>query len=132
MPARRAVEHDQAVIAGWVKEAWPQVEGPWRRSTPGSFSRTKPDRASAARRPDRAGLGQPDTHSTAKVHRYIAERDWLAVYQLPPYAPDLNPVAGIWSVPRRTTTANRGFRRPVRPDHRRPPESQGSCTVKGS
>ncbi|WP_371666693.1 winged helix-turn-helix domain-containing protein [Streptomyces sp. NBC_00289] len=43
VPARRAIERDENVVAGWVKETWPQVEGPWRRSTPGSSSRTKPD-----------------------------------------------------------------------------------------
>ncbi|MET9682320.1 winged helix-turn-helix domain-containing protein [Streptomyces coeruleorubidus] len=42
MPARRAVERDEAVVAGWVKETWPSVEGPWRRSMPGSSSRTRP------------------------------------------------------------------------------------------
>lgn len=36
-----------------------------------------------------------NTHLTAGMHRYIAERDWLTVYQLPPYAPDLNPVEGL-------------------------------------
>jgi transposase len=43
VPARRAIERDENVVAGWMKETWPQVEGPWRRSTPGSSSRTKPD-----------------------------------------------------------------------------------------
>ncbi|MEU1412658.1 winged helix-turn-helix domain-containing protein [Streptomyces sp. NPDC005731] len=42
VPARRAVERDEAAVAGWVKETWPQVEGPWRRSAPGSSSRTRP------------------------------------------------------------------------------------------
>lgn len=46
------------------------------------------------------------------MRRYIADRDWLTVYQLPPYAPDLNPVEGIWSVLRRTTVANRAFADP--------------------
>jgi transposase len=32
VPARRAVERDEETVAGWVKETWPQVEGPWRRS----------------------------------------------------------------------------------------------------
>ncbi|MFE1199557.1 transposase [Streptomyces olivaceoviridis] len=36
-----------------------------------------------------------NTHLTAGMRRYIAERDWLTVYQLPPYAPDLNPVEGM-------------------------------------
>ncbi|WP_436848182.1 transposase [Streptomyces collinus] len=53
-----------------------------------------------------------NTHLTVGMRRYIAERDWLTVYQLPPYAPDLNPVEGIWSVLRRTTTANRAFADP--------------------
>lgn len=41
VPARRAIERDENLVAGWVKEFWPQVEGPWRRSTPGSSSRTE-------------------------------------------------------------------------------------------
>ncbi|MEU1409139.1 transposase [Streptomyces sp. NPDC005728] len=48
-------------------------------------------------------------HLTAGMRRYIADRDWLAVFPLPPYAPDLNPVEGIWSVLRRITVANRAF-----------------------
>ncbi|MFD5538430.1 hypothetical protein ACFWIJ_11445 [Streptomyces sp. NPDC127079] len=31
-----AVLEREPAVAGWVKEAWPSVEGPWRRSTPGS------------------------------------------------------------------------------------------------
>jgi len=27
----------------------------------------------------------------------ITARDWLTVYQLPPYAPELNPVEPVWS-----------------------------------
>jgi transposase len=42
MPARRAIERDEAAVAGWVKETWPSVEGPWRRSMHGSSSRTRP------------------------------------------------------------------------------------------
>ncbi|MFF0728408.1 transposase, partial [Streptomyces sp. NPDC004134] len=43
VPARRAMERNEAAVAGWVKETWPHVEGPQRRSTPGSSSKTKPD-----------------------------------------------------------------------------------------
>lgn len=53
--------------------------------------------------------GNLNTHLTAGMRRYIAERNWLMVCQLPSYAPVLNPVEGIWSVLRRTTTANRAF-----------------------
>ncbi|MEE1772397.1 transposase [Streptomyces sp. JV185] len=53
-----------------------------------------------------------NTHLTAGMRRYIAERDWLTVYQLPTYAPHLNPAEGIWSVLRRTTTAKRAFADP--------------------
>ncbi|MFI8835044.1 winged helix-turn-helix domain-containing protein [Streptomyces afghaniensis] len=43
VPALRAIDRDENLVAGWMKETWPQVEGPWRRSTPGSSSRTRPD-----------------------------------------------------------------------------------------
>ncbi|WP_328930041.1 winged helix-turn-helix domain-containing protein [Streptomyces sp. NBC_00190] len=42
VPARRAVERDEAAVAGWVKDVWPHVEPPRRRSRPGSCSKTKP------------------------------------------------------------------------------------------
>jgi transposase len=42
VPARRAVERADAGVASWVKETWPDVEGPWRRSTAGSSSKTRP------------------------------------------------------------------------------------------
>ncbi|CAM5359482.1 transposase [Streptomyces hirsutus] len=50
-----------------------------------------------------------NTHLTAGMRRYLTDRDWLTVVQLPPYATDFNPVEGIWSVLRRTTAANRAF-----------------------
>ncbi|MFF3748780.1 winged helix-turn-helix domain-containing protein [Streptomyces kronopolitis] len=43
VPSRRAVERDEAAVAGWVKDVWPHVETPRRRSGPGSSSKTKPD-----------------------------------------------------------------------------------------
>lgn len=52
------------------------------------------------------------THPAAGMRRYIADRNWLTAYQLPSYAPDLNPVEGIWSVLRRATLANRAFTDP--------------------
>jgi len=41
-PVRRATERDEEAVARWVKEVWPTVEAPQRRSGPGSSSRTKP------------------------------------------------------------------------------------------
>ncbi|QQC87036.1 transposase [Streptomyces alfalfae] len=54
-----------------------------------------------------------NTHLSADMRRYIADRDWLTVSPLPPYSPDLNPVEGIWSVLRRTTTAHHAFAGPA-------------------
>ncbi|MEO3853087.1 transposase [Streptomyces sp. B8F3] len=56
-----------------------------------------------------------NTHLAAGMRRYIAAREWLSVFQLAPYAPDLNPVEGIWSVLRRATLANRAFADPDDP-----------------
>jgi putative transposase len=36
-------------------------------------------------------------HKSAKMRALIASRPWLRVYQLPGYAPELNPTENIWS-----------------------------------
>lgn len=41
-------------------------------------------------------------HRDAQMKRLIAERDWLTVFYLPPYAPTLNPVEGLWSALKRS------------------------------
>lgn len=38
-----------------------------------------------------------NTHVSARMRALTAARPWLTIVQLPPYAPDLNPVEGIWS-----------------------------------
>ncbi|MET8954891.1 transposase [Streptomyces sp. NPDC004533] len=38
-----------------------------------------------------------NSHVSAAMRRFIAARSWLTVYQLPPYAPELNPVEAVWS-----------------------------------
>ncbi|MFH8621043.1 winged helix-turn-helix domain-containing protein [Streptomyces vietnamensis] len=43
VPARRAMERDDGVVAGWVKGVWPCAEDLRRPVEPGSSSRTKPD-----------------------------------------------------------------------------------------
>ena len=53
-----------------------------------------------------------NVHKAADLREWAETRDWLTIFYLPPYAPDLNPVEGIWSVLRRTTTANRAFADP--------------------
>jgi putative transposase len=37
------------------------------------------------------------THVSAAMTRLVAARDWLTIYQLPPYAHELNPVELVWS-----------------------------------
>ncbi|MEV4251520.1 transposase [Streptosporangium canum] len=39
----------------------------------------------------------PEHVSTPMRDWITAHEDWLQVYRLPPYAPDLNPAEGIWS-----------------------------------
>ncbi|MFE5398631.1 winged helix-turn-helix domain-containing protein [Streptomyces sp. NPDC056568] len=43
VPARRAMEHNDDAVAGWVKEMWPRAGDSRRPVEPGSCSRTKPD-----------------------------------------------------------------------------------------
>ncbi|MFF7929214.1 transposase [Streptomyces mirabilis] len=38
-----------------------------------------------------------NTNVSRTMQELIAARLWLIVYQLPPYAPELNPVEGVWS-----------------------------------
>ena len=38
-----------------------------------------------------------NTHTSRAMRELIAARPWLTVYQLPAYAPELNPVEPVWS-----------------------------------
>ncbi|MFF0557512.1 transposase [Streptomyces sp. NPDC004266] len=41
-------------------------------------------------------------HLTKPMREFIAANaDWLTVFQLPTYAPDLNPLEGVWSLVKR-------------------------------
>jgi hypothetical protein len=42
-----------------------------------------------------------NAHTSARMRRHIAGRAWLTVFQLPPYAPELNPTEGVWSLLKR-------------------------------
>ncbi|WP_181387493.1 transposase [Streptomyces sp. Act143] len=46
------------------------------------------------------------------MRQFIARQDWLPVYQLPSYAPDLKPVEGIWSLLGRGRMSNTAFNTP--------------------
>ncbi|MEV7676933.1 transposase, partial [Streptomyces sp. NPDC088752] len=39
-----------------------------------------------------------NVHKAAGLREFTEARDWLTIYYLPPYAPGLNPVEGIWSL----------------------------------
>lgn len=38
-----------------------------------------------------------NTHKSALMRRLIATRGWLTVFYLPSYAPEYNPVEGVWA-----------------------------------
>ncbi|WP_435608518.1 transposase [Streptomyces sp. C10-9-1] len=42
-----------------------------------------------------------NVHKAADLREWAQARDWLTIYYLPRYAPDLNPVEGVWSLLRR-------------------------------
>ncbi|MFE0704624.1 transposase [Streptomyces sp. NPDC058872] len=45
----------------------------------------------------------PNVHLTGELAGFIAEnKEWLRVFQLPSYAPDLNPTEGVWSLLKRS------------------------------
>lgn len=48
------------------------------------------------------------------MRQFIDTHDRISCYFLPAYAPDLNPVEGIWSLLRRSSQANTAF---TDPDH---------------
>ena len=47
-----------------------------------------------------------NVHLRAELRAFTGAQPWLRVFQLPSYAPDLNPVEGIWSVLKRGVLAN--------------------------
>ncbi|MFI0717000.1 transposase [Streptomyces inhibens] len=68
-------------------------------------------------------LNNLNVHRAAGLRLWAEGRDWLIVYYLPPYAPDLNPVEGIRSLLRRGRLSNgaRGCAsQPTPPDRRSP------------
>jgi hypothetical protein len=47
-----------------------------------------------------------NVHLRPELRAFTTAQPWLRVFQLPSYAPDLNPVEGIWSVLKRGALAN--------------------------
>jgi transposase len=54
-----------------------------------------------------------NVHLRAELRAFTTAQPWLEVFQLPSYAPDLNPVEGIWSSLKRGPLANRAFTGPA-------------------
>lgn len=42
-----------------------------------------------------------NTHVSPVMREFIDTHAWLTVFQLPPYAPELNPTEGVWSIVKR-------------------------------
>ncbi|MFD3869519.1 transposase [Streptomyces sp. NPDC058623] len=55
-----------------------------------------------------------NVHKDRRMRAFIDAHDWISACHLPPYAPALNPVEGIWSMLRRTSQANTAL---TDPDH---------------
>ena len=53
-----------------------------------------------------------NVHKDARLRAFIDSHDWITACHLPAYAPDLNPVEGIWSLLRRDSQANTAFTDP--------------------
>jgi transposase len=47
-----------------------------------------------------------NVHLRAGLRAFTAAQPWLRVFRLPAYAPDMNPLEGIWSVLKRGVLAN--------------------------
>ncbi|MEV5011856.1 transposase [Streptomyces sp. NPDC055692] len=54
-----------------------------------------------------------NVHRDRRLRALIDAQDWVTVYYLPPYAPQLNPVEGIWSLLRRRCQADTAFTGPA-------------------
>ncbi|MET8586395.1 transposase [Streptomyces collinus] len=53
-----------------------------------------------------------NVHKAADLQKFAEARDWLPIYYLPPYVPDLSPVEGIWSLLRGGWLSNVAFSTP--------------------
>ncbi|WP_323138318.1 MULTISPECIES: winged helix-turn-helix domain-containing protein [unclassified Streptomyces] len=125
-PARRAIERNDDAVELRKKEVWPRVAGMscyttgerarliyavreyrGRKNQPKGFG-SRDFRALLVRARIQVGgpivlvRGNVSIHLTADLREFFATNtDWLTGFQLPAYAPDLNPQEGVWSVVKR-------------------------------
>lgn len=55
-----------------------------------------------------------NTHKSALMRRLIAARNWLTVFYLPSYAPEYNPVEGVWAHMKTSLEPRQTHPRPAR------------------
>ncbi|MFE9454342.1 transposase [Streptomyces sp. NPDC006739] len=80
-----------------------------------------PDRPSAHKTGGRRGFAWND-YRGHRLRAFIDAQDWITIHYLPLYAPRLNPVEGILSLPRRRCRAHTAF---AEPDHQMRTRRQG-------
>ncbi|GAA1381228.1 hypothetical protein GCM10009661_57330 [Catellatospora chokoriensis] len=73
-----------------------------------------------------------NSHKSAAMRELIAARPWLRVYQLPAYAPDLNPTENVWSNLRRRLANMASAPRSNSPARPRPASSACSTATTSS
>jgi hypothetical protein len=54
-----------------------------------------------------------NVHRDARMRAFIDAHDWITIHFLPPYAPQLNPVEGTWSLLRCRCQVNTAFTDPA-------------------
>jgi transposase len=89
-PARKAVELDEAEIARWVAQEWPRIEQTPERAEPVTVIW------------DNLGA-----HHAGDLQDWAATQPWLELAYLPSYAPELDPVEGLWANLKGCELANR-------------------------
>jgi len=82
-PLRRAAERNQAAIDRWVAEDWPRIKQTPIGAEPVWCSSTSPRSASLI-------------EVLCELRRFLGGKKATLLW-LPAYAPELNPVEGLWS-----------------------------------
>jgi hypothetical protein len=80
--------------------------------------RRRPSALQACGPADEASSRCPASERGRDLRQWAAAREWLTLYYLAPYAPDLNPVEGIRLLLRRGRLSNVAFSSPEHLDQR--------------